>query len=124
GMGWRVVRDTGDTAPVSPTEIACRDIMKRASLPETAGATFCENFFFLKAGFDRMSVISPAAFSQAVNGLGKSYVGYLNIGGATSFNAAKHDGPTVVSALAYDNRCTSSGVTCFKYVGAPHPMPE
>lgn len=123
GMAWRPARDTGTTAALSSSDVACRGIMKKANLPETAGGPFCEFFFFLKAGFDRMGVISPAAFAQAVESVGTGYVGTTTIGGATAFGPARHDGTTVVSALAFDERCGQQGAPCFKYVGSPHPLP-
>jgi hypothetical protein len=120
GMGWSAAEDIDIAAEVSGPNAQCRQIVPKGGAESRRVA--CELYFFLKAAFDRMTVISAPAFARAVESLGTSYVGQFTINGMTRFGPGRHDGPELVRTFTFDPRCGQEGAACFRYVGPPHPM--
>jgi hypothetical protein len=120
GMGWSAAEDIDIAAEVSGPNAQCRQIVPKGGAESRRVA--CELYFFLKAAFDRMDVISVPAFARAVESLGTGYVGQFTFNGVTRFGPGRHDGPELVRTFAFDPRCGQEGAACFRYVGAPHAM--
>jgi hypothetical protein len=123
GMGWSQSEDidlpsTKDSV-TSSADAICRQIVPKAE-GENRRAN-CEFFFFLKAVFDRMTVVSPEGFARAAESMGTGYVGLFTVNGMTRFGPGRHDGPETIQALAFDPRC-GEAAPCFRYVSPPHPM--
>jgi hypothetical protein len=119
GMGWSQSEDITQDGVTSSSDALCRQIVPKAE-GENRRAQ-CEFFFFLKAVFDRMTVVSPEGFAQAAESMGTGYVGLFTINGLTRFGPGRHDGPETVQAFAFDPRC-GEAAPCFRYVSPPHPM--
>ena len=120
GMGWSAPEDIDVELEASATDVLCGQIVPNSTTESRR--PFCELFFFLRAAFDRMDEISPAAFARAVESLDNGYVGLFTLNGATRFGPGRHDGPDLAQAMYFDDRCGQEGAPCFKYVGEPHPM--
>jgi hypothetical protein len=119
GMGWSQDEDITEAGTTSSANALCRQILPRGE-PQNARAS-CEFLFFLKAVFDRMTVVSPEGFAQAAEAMGTGYVGQFTLNGLTRFGPGRHDGPETIQAFAFDPRCSESA-PCFRYVSPPHPM--
>jgi hypothetical protein len=122
GMGWSQSEDIdliGTNSISSSADALCRQIVPKANGKDRRPQ--CEFLFFLKAVFDRMTVVSPEGFAQAAEAMGTGYVGLFTLNGLTRFGPGRHDGPEAIQAFAFDARC-GSAAPCFKYVSPPHAM--
>jgi hypothetical protein len=123
GMGWSQSEDI-DLISARDNISSSADALCRQIVPKTNGEdrrAQCEFFFFLKAVFDRMTVVSPGGFAQAAESMGTGYVGLFTLNGLTRFGPGRHDGPETIQAFAFDPRC-GEAAPCFKYVSPPHAM--
>jgi hypothetical protein len=123
GMGWSQDEDidlaTTRDGITSSSDAICRQIVPKAESENRRAQ--CEFFFFLKAVFDRMTVVSPEGFAKAAESMGTGYVGLFTLNGFTRFGPGRHDGPETIQAFAYDPRC-GEAAPCFRYVSPPHAM--
>ena len=72
---------------------------------------FCDALFFLKAGLDSATALTPAGLEDAVSHLGRSYDSTATYG--TNFFAGRHDGATAVRYTKYD-----AGCACMAYANS------
>jgi hypothetical protein len=123
GMGWSQSEDI-DLPSMRDSVTSSADAICRQIVPKAEGENRranCEFFFFLKAVFDRMTVVSPEGFARAAESMGTGYVGLFTVNGTTRFGPGRHDGPETIQAFAFDPRC-GEAAPCFRYVSPPHPM--
>ena len=119
GIGWNVTLDTGATAMSgSKNAQACAAI--RDKLQQVDVTFYCEMLFFLQHVLAHATEVSNAGFQAALDRVGTSYPSVHTVDGGTKFSAARHDGPVAYRIVGYDDRCTSGGLNCFKYVSPSH----
>lgn len=119
GMGWSPTLDVGDLEPQSDLGRTCREILTKAG--QTGGVIGCEQLFFLKAAFERATVLSPAGMAQGVGKLGASHRGALTLEGVLEFAPRRHDGVSVGRKFTWDTACTNKPY-CFKYTGSAQAL--
>ena len=120
GIGWIPGLLTEPTTAVSPNDATCRQIMKKGGYPEDLliGAAFCDFFFFLRAGLERASALTPAGFASAVAGLGTSWQSVRTFGGLTRFGPERHDASEMIRNFAWNETLGR-----FDYTSDPYSAP-
>jgi hypothetical protein len=119
GIGWMPTNDVPDQlAPKSnPTSRLCLDVLRKAGqtfsdpTSKTGALGYCDDLLFLKTASDRADELTPAGFRRSVEALGATYESPLVF--ATRFGSRRHDGPSAVRSLLFDDGCG-----CFVYKGS------
>lgn len=127
GMGWMPYYDNVDPElfhrDQSPTAASCgRLVIDEGVAP---GIIFyCDGLFVLQSAFRHATEVSAAGLSAAMGNVAGSYRSMWTIGGATSFSADNHHGPSVYQDFVFDdpNGDCGLGAPCFKYTSAPKAL--
>jgi hypothetical protein len=118
GVGWVPADDVNLTQDPggNPAYSLCINLLRQAGLsyPDRASQTTvlgnCDDIFFIKTVLERAQALTPAGFRDAAEGLGDAYNSAYTF--ATHFAPGRHDGPSKVRLLGFNDACN-----CFKYTG-------
>jgi len=111
-VGWLPTDDAGATAEYRKAGAfaTCMSIAKSEGVGgDPKGqrlymALFCDALFFLKAGLEKATALTPAGFEDGVSRLGRSFDSPNTY--ATNFFPGRHDGAAAIRYTKYDPGCT------------------
>lgn len=122
GFGWSPANDVdgaNDPGPTNEADKLCRDIYKKAGIDLSnrgaalASMTYCSGLLFLQQTLAKASGVNSAAFEQAANGLGRSFVPPATF--TCLFGARQHDCPSSYRELVFKDKA-------FRYSSGLKPM--
>ncbi|MDT7572822.1 MAG: hypothetical protein QOE05_2996 [Actinomycetota bacterium] len=126
GFGWWPVLDLAENPQSGPYSNAarrrCIGIMRAAGVDvsgasaESNALAYCSMVDMLRAAVAKAGDPSARGFVNGVAALGTSFESASTL--RTSFSNGKHDG-----VASYMNWAFTSGCSCFRYSGSPHPVP-
>jgi hypothetical protein len=125
GVGWLpAMDDAGPTLAPTPQTKAC---VQRVRAQGVSPSGIVDHFTVFSScdAFDlagqvltrSRGAVGPAAWSKALDAVGRSFRGATTLEGQTDFSGGRRDGPARMRTFGWDAKCS-----CFRYAGATAPV--